>query len=217
MNYLEFRDYIRIVKKNPTFELTSIEQDFFNEYLSLYTSQLKKLGLFYFGTQTIRRRYDILFCQLDYLSTPIWQETGLKVEKWNIKSNTYQLLTLNNDYIYDYAYIDDKQYVRGIDFACLSCNCECEKIVITGNYGIEIDLSIFYPLYLALYSSIGTAVPSGSCKDNIKSEKTGNYSVTYYDKTQTTKTNSTYNPQMIYSYPEIWDIIQYYKQFFITL
>jgi hypothetical protein len=218
INSTGFIDFIKIIKKDPNFTLTTTDLGYYEEYMALYASQIKKFDLFYFETYKSNREYDILTCQLQYLATPIWQEKNLKVSKLDIKSNTLTPLILNQDYRCDYLYIEDKKYIRGLNFNCLSCNCECEKIVINGIYGFDFDENLIRFIYLAMYQAIGTVPTNTSCKDNIKSETTGNYSVTYYDKTNTTvKTNTAFNPLMIYSYPQIWEIIQYYKQFFIVI
>jgi hypothetical protein len=224
MNQTDFIKYIRLMTKNPSFTLTTDEVGLFNEYLSLYTSQLIKMGMFDMSIINNQKAYDIPFCQLDYLPVPIWQEgttnKPLIIQKKNAKTGDIKDLFIDKDYDLEFIVIGDYKYIIGVNFKCLSCNCECEKIIINGVYGFRVDEEISNFIYLILFKNLSSTLPTGnSCKENIKSESTGNYSVTYYDK-PTTGTNTTAfssNPLMISSYPQVADLLGFYRKYFIQL
>ncbi len=191
----------------------------FEYYLELYLFQLRETRLFNFDNPKISTtiRYSIPFCKLSYLVTPIWHTIN-KVEKLNIKTGNATELIEFKDYYTETVNITSHEYIHALNFKCLSCICECEKIVVTGNYGIDLPDILIKNLFLIIYNNLGTINPLGgdSCCANIKSKSSGEGTVTFYDK-QKLSTNILKNADNILSYPIISNLILKYKKHFVSI
>ena len=217
----QFETYIRNATGNSTYTLTSSQLGLFSYFIALYQEQLQESGILDV-TKTIQsREYDIAYCQLEYLATPIWQEAGLVVEKLTRGSNTSLVLNKNEHYTYKTFQIGLDKYIQAIDFKCLSCNCECEIIRITGYYGIKIPQYILNLIMNIIYNNLATGtvttIGGSDCCSNIKSKSDGSgFSVTYYDKPVTTLA-TTKDKDNLLSYPIISNWLNKYYKYFIVI
>jgi hypothetical protein len=217
----QFEIYIRQVTGNSTYALTSSQLGLFSYYVDLYTEQLTELDILNLDDSISTIEYPIPYCQLQYLSTPLWQETGLVIEKYELGSNTPLVLNKNQQYSYNAFNIGITKYINAIDFKCLSCNCECEIIKITGKYGVKIPTYIMNLLMNIIYNNLNvsaTSIGGSDCCSNIKSKSDGSgFSVTYYDKVTTAATASTKDKDNILSYPIILKWVNKLRFYFISI
>lgn len=202
------------------------QQSLFNYYVRLYKRQLAEHNVFNLNTDPDKlttKRYDIPFCSLEYLVTPVWlleTTNTIVVKKINYRNGTTQVLEQFKDFWFEQIEIDEKIYVIGINFKCLSCNCECEIIEVTGKYGFNLTQELEEYIYNIIYTALktGNINTANGCKDNIESERTGNYNVKYRNTTQnTTQTGFEKNVNNIYSFPYVFDTVSYYMKYFIKL
>jgi hypothetical protein len=206
---------------NITYTIPSNQIGLFEYYKMLYIRQLKSFDVFDLSDKIKEKRYEIAFCRLEYLPTPLWQkDNDFKICKINLHDGTSMDLIEDKDYWFETIDLDDYEYIIGINFKCLSCNCECEMIKIKGNYGIKITDELSNYMFNVIYSALktGSNITANGCKDNIEYERTGNYNVKYKSNTSTTNTKTfEKNPNDITSYPFIYSLIAYYKRYFIKL
>jgi len=184
----QFESYIRIVTSNPTYTIPADKVGLFSYYDDMYTEQLQELDLFNFTNVVQTREYRIPYCELTYLPIPLFQNTpALVVEKQTIGSDTSLVLNQGKDYTLEKINLNIKSYTLALNFKCLSCNCECEVIKVTGVYGIDmpryLQNAIMNIIYNNLQPTSSTTIGGNDCCANIKSKSDGaGYSVTYYDK-----------------------------------
>jgi hypothetical protein len=226
INQTDFEQYISTIY-NITYSIPTAQLGLFNYYLSLYKRQLSEQGVFNMkaNPNTIStKKYDIPFCNLDYISIPVWlveQVSTLEISKVDLSTGTSRILVENRDYWLETIEMDEHEYAIGLNFKCLSCNCECEIIQVKGKFGFILTTEFMDYLYNILYSALktGSIVASTNCKDNIETERTGNYSVKYVSKSVSTTTSSGFEKNIndIYSYPYIFNTISLYMRYFIKL
>ena len=220
----QFENYIRSITGNPTYTLTASQIGIFSYYNSLYFEQLSSIQadnypMFNFTNSTRIRNYNIDYCRLEYLRTPLWK--SWTIEKLDIKTNTVKPLTEFKDYNINITNINGINYLTGIDFHCLSCNCECEKIKIVGSFGIEFPDILLNLVMNIIYNNLGSGtLGGGDCCANIKSKSADGFSVTYYDKPNTTNGASAIlykQADNILSYPVISRFVNQYLKKFIVI
>ncbi|MGL6345039.1 MAG: hypothetical protein ACRC80_38535 [Waterburya sp.] len=76
----------------------------------------------------------------------------------------------------------DQEYIYALDFECMGCICKCEQLKITGVWGLELpDYLEDYIYELINEQAVSATSSTDSCQE-IASERIGEYSVTYRDK-----------------------------------
>lgn len=209
-----FETYIKAYSNNPAYVLSSALVGQFNYFVDLYQVQLEDLGIFNFTDLEQTRSYEVPFCELNYMVIPIWKSIS-KVEKLMIKTKVKTTLILDTDYFLEPIVINQVRHTNALDFKCLSCNCICDRILVTGVYGVDVPSYVTNTISLIIYNNLGTGLSLGGadCCANIKAKSSGQGSVTYYDKISTVY--NTKQSDNIISYPVINRFLLALKRKFI--
>lgn len=192
-----------------------------NYYFTLYESQLEQLNIFNVDDIVTQRDFEIAYCNLDYLPIPLF-ETITKVEKFNKITGVSIDLTNSNKYYQDIRKIDGLNYILALNFKCLSCNCECEVIRITGKYGIKPNQNLINFIYSIIYENLqsNNSVPSSSsnsCCDDLESINAGSIAIKFKNSTTQAVKTTTTNPNDLFSYSSINSLIVYYLRHFTII
>lgn len=209
-----FETYIKAYSNNPAYVLSPALVGQFNYLVDLYQAQLEDLGIFNFTNLEETRSYEVPFCELNYLPIPIWKSIS-KVEKLEIKTKAKTVLILNTDYFLEPIVINQVRHTNALDFKCLSCSCACERLLVTGIYGVDVPSYVINTLSLIIHNNLGTELSLGGsdCCANIKAKSSGQGSVTYYDKVATV--SNIKQSDNIISYPVINRFLLALKRKFI--
>jgi hypothetical protein len=220
----QFELYIQVLTNNPSYTVTPAQLGLFFYFIDLYEEQLLSISaddypIFNFTDKIITKVYDIKVCSLYLLPTPLW--LSYQVEKYNLKTKAITPLVEYDHYTTDTKSFNSNEYLYSLNFNCLTCNCECEKIRITGVFGIKIPDRVLHLIMNIVYNNIttGSTVGSSDCCANIKSKSDGaGFSVTYYDKPLTQlQTGTTKQADNILSYPIIARMVYNYQSRFLHL
>jgi hypothetical protein len=129
--------------------------------------------------KNVTKIYTFDSCGEFYLACPVWEnytvQIGSKKDIANLTS-----LTENIDYLGQYSYADSNKII-GLDFSCLRCNCHCEIVKITGNYGYKIP-DILVKMIFKLIVELSQSGFDNCCGEDSKiltSVKTGSVSKSY--------------------------------------
>lgn len=192
----------------------------FNNYLSLYTRQLLMSGIISDNT-VIEETYD-LECGKKYIPIPVFQDNvNFKVERVNIPTNTKTLLVKDIDYRVKKKNVMQAVYNTVLDLTCLSCSCECDYFIVTGNKGFKLDQDFLNIIMNIIYNnltssgSLGTTIGGSDCCANIQSKSIGGLTVNYKTTATANSAKIIKNSEFILSYPVIMQMIQSLQYYYI--
>ncbi|MGL5964717.1 MAG: hypothetical protein ACRCZ2_10035 [Fusobacteriaceae bacterium] len=183
----------------------------FNYLKDKYLEQVEELNIFNLDDVVSTKNYDIPHCSLEYLPVPLWSRIDTVV-KISIKDSQQTNLVVDTDYSVDTdtIKINKIDYIQALNFKCLSCNCACEKIRVTGKYGLVFSTNLLNALFLILYKNIQKdELTSVDCCDDIESIQAGSVTLKYSNSDLTTDEDV----DDIFSYPEFTNLGKYKKHF----
>jgi hypothetical protein len=178
-------------------------------WLNIYKNQLSKY--FRFSNLQISQFINIEFCGQDkvFLKNPLTL-TNVVVEELNVKTRMLETKIVDTDFRFIIDKFVDQEYIYALDFGCLGCICSCDKLKITGLWGLELPDYIEKLIY-DLIETKSLVTVSDPCQE-IASEKIGEYQVTYRD---TTKKTSTLDVNNVYSIPQLSQLISQIQSHFL--
>jgi hypothetical protein len=185
---LTYADYI------IAYPTSTVPQTTFERWLGIYKSQLS--NYFRFDDTSKSKFLNIESCGQSkvFLSMPLVVDTSTLIEEYNIKTRMLTTLTKDVDFMYSSDTFDTQDYSYALDFECLGCICQCEKIKITGIWGVELPSYLELAIY-NLIESKSQVLTTDPCQE-IESEKIGEYQVKYRDtatKTSSLDINNVYS------------------------
>lgn len=199
--------YANFILKYPT---STLNQNTVEMWIKTYKRQLSK----YFRFDDLERTefFDIDYCGQAkvFLRKPLITTTPL-VEELDIKTRVITEKKVVIDFRYLNDNFDNQEYYYALDFACLACVCKCDKLKITGVWGLLLPLEIEDKIY-ELIELKSLVVTTDSCQQ-IQSEKIGEYTVTYKDTANKAITSLDINN--VYSIPLLAQIILQIQSNFI--
>lgn len=184
-----------------TYTVPANQVGFFNDFRDTYERQLVELGIFNFTGAESVQTYNIPYCSLEFLPIPLWK-TITSVKKIDIVKGTETLLLEGVHFYHDNLtkkVILGNEYIIALNFACLSCNCSCQKIRIEGQYALDFPISLRNDLFLVIFNNMkNKADPDFESCDDIESISAGNITI----KKSTTKVEDKTDVNNIFSYPK---------------
>lgn len=197
---LTYTDFITIY---PT---TTLTQGKVEQLLASYKVMLSQY--FRFDDISTSKFFDVDGCGANLVSIPVFElNNTLLVEGYDIRTRMLTTLVSDIDFGFKTFDFNDLTFVYALDFNCLGCVCECERIKVTGLWKPKL------PTYLEayIYEIINTSPDECGI---IESENIGEGKFIYKNMTSL---KGFINLDQVLSFPLIQQSINAVLPYFIQL